>query len=76
MVTNQATIEAANTYYIDGQAAKQKCFYLHPAEQFLIQGNSRSAGKEVSVLNEARRFINVFIRSYHWLISKHTISIT
>jgi hypothetical protein len=76
MITNQSTNEAAKTYYIDGQAAKQKCFYLNPAGQFLIQGNSRSDGKEVSVLNGARRFINVFARTCHWLISKHTISVT
>jgi hypothetical protein len=69
--TNQSTIEAANTYYIDGQAEKQKCFHLHPAGQFLIQANSRSAGKEVSVLNGARRFINVFTRVCHWLVYKH-----
>jgi hypothetical protein len=52
-------------YYIHGQAAKQKYFYLHPAGQFLIQANSRSACKEVSVLNGGRMFINVFTRAYH-----------
>jgi hypothetical protein len=76
MITNQSTIEAANTYYMEGQAAKLKCLYLHPAGQFFIQANSRSVGKEVSVLNGARMFINVFARTYHWLMSKHTISIT
>jgi hypothetical protein len=30
MITNQSTNQAANTYYIDGQADNQKCFYLHP----------------------------------------------
>jgi hypothetical protein len=67
MITNQSTIEAANTYHIDGLAAKQKCLYLHPTGQFLIQANSRSAGKEISFLNGARRFINVFTRAYHWV---------
>jgi hypothetical protein len=59
------------TYYIDGQAAKQKCLYLHPAGQFLIQANSRSAGKEASVLNGARSFIIVFTKTYHWVMSTH-----
>jgi hypothetical protein len=76
MIANQSTIEAANTYYKDGQAAKLKCFYLHPTGQFFIQANSRSAGKEVSVLNGARTFINVFTRTYNWLMPKYTISIT
>jgi hypothetical protein len=42
----------------------------------LIQGNNLSAGKEVSVLNGARRFINVVTRSYHRVISTDTISKT
>jgi hypothetical protein len=75
MITNQSTTETANTYYVEGQAAKLKCLYLHPAGQFLIQANIRSAGKEVSVLNGVGSFINVFTRTYHWVISKHTISI-
>jgi hypothetical protein len=66
IITNQSTTKLPTlAYYTDGQAARQKCFYLHRAWQFLIQANSCSSGKEVSVLNGARRFIN-------WLISTHT----
>jgi hypothetical protein len=55
MITNQSTIEAANTY-IDGEAAKQKYLYLHPAGQFLIQANSRSAGKSLSLMEPQGSF--------------------
>jgi hypothetical protein len=68
-LTSQPTKLPTLAYIIDGQAAKQKFLYIHRAGQFLIQTNSRSAGKEVSVLNGARRFINVFTRTYHWVIS-------
>jgi hypothetical protein len=74
MFTNQLTNQAATlAYFIDGQAVKQKCFCLHRAGRFLIQANRRSSGKEASVFNGARRFINVFTRNYHWLISTHTL---
>jgi hypothetical protein len=53
------------------QGAKQKYFYLHRAGLFLIQANSGSSGKEASVLNGARSFINVFTRTYHWVMSTY-----
>jgi hypothetical protein len=76
MITNQSTNQAANTCLLYRWTGCQtEMFYPHPAGQFLIQANGRSACKEVSVLNGARRFINVFTRAYHWLISAH-VSIT
>jgi hypothetical protein len=75
-LSSQPTKLPTLAYFIGGQTAKQKSFHLHRAGQFLIQANSRSAGKEFSVFNWARRLFNMFTRSYHWLIFIHTVSIT
>jgi hypothetical protein len=73
MITNQSSTKLPTlAYYIDGQAAKQKCFCLHRAGQFLIQAIRLSAGKEFSVFNGTRRLFNVYTRDYHWLIFIHT----
>jgi hypothetical protein len=60
-------------YNIDGQVA----MFLTPFTKAVLDKNhSHSAGKEVSVLNRALRFIKMFTRVYHWVISTHTITIT
>jgi hypothetical protein len=72
MITNQSTNQAANTCLLYRWTGCQtEMFYLHRAGQFLIQDNSRSSGKEASVLNGGRSFINVFTRTYHWVMSTH-----